>query len=212
MEDQERGYRNGGAFCFKRDELRHFPPHRLSYIGFYVPMNLRFMLEVIILFTWMCITISRTLDLYGVVKEMISAMNAMMSPAMDEDMPSMRRDLASAAAKVMNATMTTAMNSTMTTAMNSTMTSMGGGMSGMGGGMSGMDGGMSGMDGGMMMMMPPMMMDMIMKNAPLVFSEMETVIKMYGAAIMFPMCALQKFVYTKLVHKEFNVTPLLVVS
>lgn len=191
MEDQERGYRNGGAFCFKRDELRHFPPHRLSYIGFYVPMNLRFMLEVIILFTWMCITISRTLDLYGVVKEMISAMNAMMSPAMDEDMPSMRRDLASAAAKVMNATMTTAMNSTMTTAMNSTMTSMG---------------------GGMMMMMPPMMMDMIMKNAPLVFSEMETVIKMYGAAIMFPMCALQKFVYTKLVHKEFNVTPLLVVS
>jgi len=191
VEDQERGYRNGGAFCFKRDELRHFPPHRLSYIGFYVPMNLRFMLEVIILFTWMCITISRTLDLYGVVKEMISAMNAMMSPAMDEDMPSMRRDLASAAAKVMNATMTTAMNSTMTTAMNSTMTSMG---------------------GGMMMMMPPMMMDMIMKNAPLVFSEMETVIKMYGAAIMFPMCALQKFVYTKLVHKEFNVTPLLVVS
>ena len=52
-----------------------------------------------------------------------------------------------------------------------------------------------------------MMLEMMMKNASLAYTEMEIVIYMYGACIVFPVSALQKYIYTRLVRKEFNVTP-----
>ena len=81
-------------------------------------------------------------------------------------------------------------------------------MSGMGSGMdmSGMESmgasmdmsGMGGMGGGMAMMMPPMMVDMLMTNAPFIYSEMEQCMYMYGAVCLLPMISLQKYIYTRL--------------
>ena len=80
VEDEERGWRSE-AFCFNREELKHFPHHRFSFTGLYLPMNMRFNLDVLIVFSWMCVAIARTLDLYGVVKDMTFRMNSMQSIA-----------------------------------------------------------------------------------------------------------------------------------
>ena len=51
MSDYEANLRKE-SFSFKRANLWHFAPHRLSYTGIYEPMNMRFNLEAVIIFVW----------------------------------------------------------------------------------------------------------------------------------------------------------------